>query len=141
MNAPGVADGPHVEIAVAVVEHEGQYLIGLRPEGVPLGGFWEFPGGKVVSGESPEEAARRECLEETGLEVRVTGNYPPVVHDYPHGRVHLSFFACAAVAAVRPLPTRFRWVPTAELGEYRFPPANEALLGLLAELHSQRQRG
>ena len=58
-------------IAVAVVEHDGRYLVGQRPAHVPLGGFWEFPGGKVERGETPEAAAIRECLEETGLTVHI----------------------------------------------------------------------
>ncbi len=52
-------------IAIAVVEHDGNFLIGLRPSGAVLGGLWEFPGGKVEPDETPEAAAARECLEET----------------------------------------------------------------------------
>src|SRR5437764_2006476 len=56
-------------IAVAVVEKDGHFLVGQRPEGVSLAGLWEFPGGKIEPGESPEAAAVRECLEETGVDV------------------------------------------------------------------------
>src|SRR5262245_23048023 len=84
-------------IAIAVVEHAGRYLVGRRPEGVPLAGLWEFPGGKVRDGETPEKAAASECLEETGLEVHVGQAYPEVVHAYEHGQVRLSFFACTPV--------------------------------------------
>ena len=123
-----------MEIAVAVVEREGRYLIGLRPAGAELAGYWEFPGGKVRAGESPADAARRECREETGLAVRVIGNYATVEHDYPHGRLRLHFFACIPVGSGGPsqeTPERFRWVTAAELGGYRFPPANEVVLRLL----------
>ena len=85
---------PRVEIAIAVVERDGQFLIGLRPEGESLAGYWEFPGGKVTAGETAEDAARRECLEETGLEVRIVGTYPAIAYDYPHASVQLHFFAC-----------------------------------------------
>jgi mutator protein MutT len=111
-----------------VVERGGKFLIGLRPDGAPLAEVWEFPGGKIVPGESHAEAACRECLEETGLEVRIAGEYPSVDHDYAHGRVRLRFFACVPLAEHRPLPSRFRWVSVAELHDYRFPPANGALL-------------
>ncbi|MBI3839784.1 MAG: NUDIX domain-containing protein, partial [Planctomycetia bacterium] len=60
-----------VEIAVAVVEGDGKFLIGQRETGVPLAGLWEFPGGKVEPGEPAENAAIRECLEETGWLVRI----------------------------------------------------------------------
>ena len=123
---------------MAVVEHNGSYLIGLRPDGVPLAGYWEFPGGKVQDGELPEQAAVRECLEEAGLEVRVTGSYLPADHDYDYARVRLLFFACASGKQRRPLPRRFRWVPASELSHYRFPPANAALLGQLASADAGR---
>ena len=48
---------PPTPIAVAVVRYDGKFLIGRRPEGVPLAGLWEFPGGKVHAGETPEAAA------------------------------------------------------------------------------------
>ena len=120
-----------VDIAVAVVEHEGKFLIGLRTVGVALAGLWEFPGGKVESGETPAAAAVRECLEETGLSVHVTGQYPQVVHDYPHGRVRLHFLACAPAEPPRGLPQGFRWVLRTDLKQYSFPPANSAVIELL----------
>ena len=127
---PNAAE-PRLEIAVAVVEHEGRFLIGQRDEHATLAGYWEFPGGKIESGESPETAAIRECLEETGLAVRITGAYPVVVHDYDHGRVRLHFMACQTEQGQSQPRSRFRWVPAAELGGYAFPPANKTLLDLL----------
>jgi mutator protein MutT len=126
------ASESRVEIAVAVVGHQGRFLIGQRPDGATLGGYWEFPGGKVEQGESPQEAACRECLEETGVAVRVVGEYLIVDHDYAHGALHIQFFACAPSDNVNELPARFRWVPRGELHHYRFPPANDRLLSLLA---------
>lgn len=118
-------------IAVAVVRRASEVLIGRRPEGVPLAGYWEFPGGKVRAGESPREAAARECLEETGITVEVGEEYPAATHHYPHGRVELRFFACTPrEPPAEPRPP-FRWAPVASLGEYRFPPANAALLEFL----------
>jgi 8-oxo-dGTP diphosphatase len=128
MSARGQAPAPRVEIAVAVVEDEGRFLIGLRGGDAPLAGLWEFPGGKIQPGESPEDAAVRECLEETGLLARVTGRYPEASHDYEHARVRLHFFACASVEQQGPLPERFRWAPAAELSQFAFPPANAGLL-------------
>ena len=81
-------------IAVAVVEHDRQYLIGKRPPGVPLAGYCEFPGGKVHPGETPAAAAERECLEETGLQVEVVRQLDAAVHDYDHGQLQLYFFLC-----------------------------------------------
>src|SRR5262249_13310601 len=58
-------------VAIAVVEHGERFLVGIRPEGKPLAGFAEFPGGKVNDGETPEAAAIRECDEESGLRIEV----------------------------------------------------------------------
>ena len=58
-------------IAIAIVEYDGLFLVGQRPPDVPLAGLWEFPGGKVQAGETPEAAAARECFEETGLTAQV----------------------------------------------------------------------
>jgi 8-oxo-dGTP diphosphatase len=121
-----------VEIAVAVVERDGEFLVGRREGNVPLAGLWEFPGGKVETGETPASAALRECLEETGWTVRVLGTHLVVDHDYEHAAVRLHFCACAPVESRRALPPRFRWVARQDLGAYDFPPANRAILALLA---------
>src|SRR5688500_18018409 len=103
-------------IAIAVVEHDGQFLIGQRPEGVPLAGLWEFPGGKIQSGETPEAAAVRECLEETGLAVEPLSRYPEHVQSYDHDRVRLYFIACRLADVVKNLPNPpFRWAARDEL--------------------------
>jgi len=121
-------------IAITVVEHEGQFLIGQRPAGVALAGLWEFPGGKIQPGESPEAAAVRECVEETGLLVEPLFRYPDRVQWYDHDRVELFFIACRLSPAA-PLPPRepFRWVPRDRLKDYEFPAGNTALLELLVQ--------
>lgn len=115
-------------IAVAVLQHGDRVLIGRRPAGVPLAGLWEFPGGKVRQGEAAEQAAARECLEETGLAVRIVGTYCEVVHHYGHDAVRLEFFAAEPVDPAAPPREPYRWVPVAELDCYEFPAANAAVL-------------
>jgi 8-oxo-dGTP diphosphatase len=116
-------------IAIAVVEHAGNFLIGQRPADVPLGGLWEFPGGKIEPGESPEAAAVRECLEETGLAVEPLFRFPEHVHEYDHDRVQLVFVACRPQSQeVGPLPDPFRWVSRVELARYGFPAGNRAII-------------
>ena len=131
MSAGDQTQPPRIEIAVAVVADEGRFLIGRRGDDVPLAGLWEFPGGKIQPGESPVDAAVRECLEETGLLVRVRGRYPEARHDYEHASVRLHFFASVGIEQQSPLPRRFRWVAAAELSQFAFPPANAGLLSLL----------
>jgi 8-oxo-dGTP diphosphatase len=120
-------------IAIAVVEHDGRYLIGRRPEGVPLAGLWEFPGGKVEPDETPAAAAARECREESGLDVAIGPPYPAVVHQYNHDRLQLHFFAARPLDPESPPREPFRWVAGHELADYPFPEANAALVQYLID--------
>jgi len=122
-----------IPIAVAVVRRGDEVLIGRRPQGQPLAGLWEFPGGKVREGESPSEAAARECREETGLDIRVGPLHLEVDHTYRHGRVRICFFAASPVDAAQEPRRPFRWVPRSELAHYAFPPANAAMLAKLRD--------
>jgi mutator protein MutT len=119
---------PFVEIAVAVVERDGKLLIGQRPAGTALAGYWEFPGGKMEPGESPAQAAVRECLEESGLVIRIVGQHSVVEYAFQHGRMRIHFLLALPEKSSQPLPARFRWVPAVELADYAFPAANAALV-------------
>ncbi len=117
------------QIAIAVVEHEGCFLIGQRPPGVPLAGLWEFPGGKMEPNETAKEAAVRECREETGLTVEAVGTWLVQEEEYPHGRVRLHFIACRLASKETGLPHEpFLWAARGKLLEYEFPSGNRELL-------------
>ena len=117
-------------IAVAVVEHQGRFLVGVRPSSTVLAGKHEFPGGKVKSGESPEAAAIRECHEETGLGVEIVGKYSVHVESYAHDRVALHFFAATLPSATSSAPVSppWQWVPRCELSQLDFPKGNRELI-------------
>jgi mutator protein MutT len=119
------------QIAVAIVEDNDRFLIGLRSKVGVLGGFWEFPGGKVQRGETFEQCAQRECCEETGIEVAVVNELSDCVHQYDYGTVHLHFYHCRPRNVAAEPRSPFRWVRRAELGGYEFPPANAEVLRLL----------
>ena len=124
-------DESATSIAIAVVRHRDRYLIGRRGTQGPLPGLWEFPGGKVRSGETPADAAVRECREETGLEVAARRLLSEVTHTYPHGQLRLFFFECELRDEPTPPSGSFRWVPAAELASYEFPAANRAIIAQL----------
>ncbi len=115
-------------IAIAVVEHNGQFLVGQRPLGVPLAGLWEFPGGKIELGETPESAAMRECMEEAGVEVAIAEAYPEHVQLYDHDHVRLYFFACRPIDPSMTPRDPFRWVTREELARLEFPVGNRGLV-------------
>ncbi|MBC8355719.1 MAG: NUDIX domain-containing protein [Planctomycetes bacterium] len=122
---------PATQIAIAVVERDGYFLVGERPAGKPLAGDAEFPGGRVEAGETPEVAAVRECMEETGLSIAIVGSYDDRLHEYAHDRLHLHFFACRIVGAVEEPRKPFRWVSRRDLRMLKFPEANRSLVRLL----------
>jgi 8-oxo-dGTP diphosphatase len=123
------------QVAIAVVEHEDHFLVGIREVGITLAGFAEFPGGKVEANESAEDAAVRECREETGLEVNVVRLLHQIEFDYPNGLLHISFYLCKPRTDGNPfddpLIGSFRWVTKNELATLKFPPANDELLAIL----------
>jgi len=123
------------QIGIAVVEHRGRYLVGMRPADGPLGGCSEFPGGKCRPGETSGLCARRECLEETGLEVRAVDLLMHRTFTYPHGTFDLHFWLChpAPRAEVADSHKGYLWVPASELRSLQFPEANLPLIDVLAK--------
>jgi 8-oxo-dGTP diphosphatase len=119
-------------VAIAIVESEGAYLVGVRGPDGPLSGYHEFPGGKLNHEETPQDAAVRECEEETGLMVTAGETLYECTHDYPHGRVELTFVLCRPVTKGRPAALgRFEWRTASELASLKFPEANRPVLKLL----------
>jgi 8-oxo-dGTP diphosphatase len=122
-----------VPIGIAVVERDGRFLVGVRPEGTPLAGCAEFPGGKCEPGEESQASAVRECLEETGLAVAPVRLLDAIEWTYPHGSVELHFWLCRECdTAGTPRPP-FRWVERDGLSRLRFPEANAAVVRRLSD--------
>lgn len=119
-----------IEVAAGLVFREGRLLLAQRYPDDPLGGLWEFPGGKRHPGEAFEACLRRELAEELGIEVDVGSLVEAVTHDYPERRVHLRFFHCRWVRhEPRPIGCQaFAWVTREAMETYDFPPADAGLL-------------
>lgn len=119
-----------VEVACAVVRHEGRVLITRRRNQDPLGGLWEFPGGKRLGGESLGACLVRELREELGILIRPGRFLKRIDHRYPGKSVSLYFYECELLEG-RPRPLgcqALRWVRPFELKNYPFPPADEKIL-------------
>ncbi len=85
-----ISNRPVTEVAAGILlDAEGRYLLGQRPEGKPYAGYWEVPGGKIEQGESIFEALKRELLEELGIEIISSEALTVLEHDYPHAYVRL----------------------------------------------------
>lgn len=124
------AEGPVLPVVAGLVFRQGRLLITQRRPGDHLGGLWEFPGGKVESGETPTEGLRRELREELEAEVKVGDLIAEVAHAYPERRVHIQFFRCRLLCG-EPVPRHcaaVAWVTPTELDRYPFPAADARLL-------------
>jgi 8-oxo-dGTP diphosphatase len=122
-------------VALAIVIREGKALVARRRSGDEFDGLWEFPGGKIEAGESPEAAAVRECWEELGCRVtplRILGTH---THDYRSFRVELNAVLCApdAVGGTEGRSQAgSRWVDLEELRALPMPAGNAAFVESLS---------
>ncbi|OYY90589.1 MAG: NTP pyrophosphohydrolase [Sphingomonas sp. 28-66-16] len=125
-------------VAAALVDRDGRILVQQRPPGKPMAGLWEFPGGKIDPGETPEQALSRELREELGIVVTGACLAPATFASAPLGDRHLLLllFLCRKWEGV-PEPieaTALRWVRPVEMHALAMPPADRPLIGLLEAL-------
>lgn len=125
-------------VAAALVDAEGRLLVQQRAADRAMAGLWEFPGGKVEAGETPETALVRELAEELGIAVEPANLAPAAFASAPHGDRHmllLVYIARAWRGTPRPLDAAaLRWVRPAELRDLDMPPADKPLIALLEAL-------
>lgn len=125
-----------VVVAAAVIIKNGRVLLTRRAEGQHLAGIWEFPGGKLEHGESPEEALVRECREECGIEVEIDEILDVAHHRYPEKEVLILFYRCELRRGeVRHLQVAdHAWVAPPDLDRYPLPPADERIAARIRAL-------
>jgi 8-oxo-dGTP diphosphatase len=124
--------------AAALIDADGRVLLQERPEGKPMAGLWEFPGGKVEPGETPEAALIRELHEELGIDVTPACLAPAVFASEPLGDRHLLLLLYACRKWAGQVEARhaaaLRWVRPVEMHRLPMPPADRPLIGLLEAL-------
>lgn len=124
-----------VEVVAALIQANDTFLICQRPAHKARGLLWEFPGGKVEAGESPEQALIRECREELAVTLAVGEICMDVTHAYPDITVHLTLYH-AAVAGGEPCKLEhadIRWVRAEELPAYEFCPADKDIIRAIVD--------
>ena len=133
------ADRPIVLVAaVALVDRDGRVLIARRPEGKPMAGLWEFPGGKVDDGETPEIALIRELDEELGIQVpaRCLAPLTFASHEYEAFHLLMPLYVCRnwdGIVTARE-GQELKWVRPMRLGDYDMPPADKPLIAMVRDL-------
>lgn len=123
-------------VAAALYDSEGRVLIAERPRGKHLAGRWEFPGGKVVPGETEAAALARELAEELGIEVLESRPFVRLSHDYTDRQVELSMWIVERFAgAPRGLEgQQLKWVAPAQLAEQDILEADQPFIEALQRL-------
>lgn len=136
---PEHPDVKTVHVAAAcLIDSDGRILLAQRPEGKSMAGLWEFPGGKIEAGETPEYALMRELEEELGIETRPCCFTPIAYASHCYDNFHLSMplFACRTWRGhIIPKENQtFKWVRTSELSDYPMPEADIPLVSILRQL-------
>jgi len=128
-----VVTHPPIDVVAGVIRRGDQLLITQRLADDTLGGYWEFPGGKVDPGEELKAALKRELREEVGVETEIGEEIHRIVHPYPDRDVRLYFFD-AQIISGEPQKLEvadLRWVRVEELMDFQFPEADRPLIDQL----------
>jgi mutator protein MutT len=122
-----------IEVAAALIEEAGKFLVTQRPPNTHLALYWEFPGGKREPGESLEACLKREILEELNVFAEVQTLVGEYTYDYPDRRVILYFYRCRIINGSP--ESRgchdLKWIAPAEMNEADFPPADISIIQML----------
>ncbi len=122
-----------------IIQERDKFIITQRLNNVPLPLQWEFPGGKLEQGESPEQCIMRELKEEIGVTVKVEKLVDVCFYPYDHGDVVLIFYKCSIVEGTpEPIECKdVKFISATEFSDYKFPPADISVINKL--LNNQKK--
>ncbi len=121
---------PVKDVVAAILLKNNKVLIAQRAANDPLAGFWEFPGGKIEAGESPEESLIREMQEEFCIDIEVKGFFGSSTFQYEKGTIRLLAYICSWSGGVihSTVHHDYTWVEIKDLDQYNFAPADRPLV-------------
>lgn len=128
-------------VSAAVIEKDGRFLIGKRKRGKHFAGNWEFPGGTLEKGETPQQCLKREIREELAIEVEVGDLFCSSTVSYtPEWTITLLAYRTTLISGVFNLSDHdeIRWVEPADLVNYDFPEADKAIVEKLLAVENSR---
>jgi len=121
-----------IRVVAALIVCGDDLLITRRPPDSHLGGLWEFPGGKIQKGETPEQALIREIREELDADIRVVSLFWQEVFEYDIKTVDIAFYFCELLSSRQKIKTlgvsELAWIKREELRQFTFPAADAALI-------------
>lgn len=123
------------DVAAAIIINNGKILIAQRAENQKLAGKWEFPGGKVESGETPEECLKREINEEFGIDIKVNDFFGESIYQYDTETIKLIAYKAQWIDGEYKLTahSQIKWIESYELENYDFAPADIPFIKKLKE--------
>lgn len=123
-----------INVVAAAIEKDGKFFCAQRPEGKSLGGFWEFPGGKLETGESPEQALIREIKEELNSEIEIVTYINEASYDYYFGTVIMKTYHAKLISGNLELleHQNSTWLAPNELDTLNWAPVDQPAVELLS---------
>lgn len=127
-----------IEVTAAIIKNNGKILIARRPIGDTLAGKWEFPGGKIESGETPQECLHREIKEELNIDILVGDYFSDSIYHYPTKTVHLSAYWSTWIKGDIELRSHdaVEWVSIPNLEQFDFAPADLPFINKLRSINN-----
>ena len=127
--------GAAIDVVAAILINDNKVLIAQRADSDPLAGYWEFPGGKIEAGETPEETLIREMQEEFCIDIEVREFFGSSTFQYEKGTIRLLAYICCWIGGVirSTVHHDYAWAEINELDQYNFAPADLPLVEKLGK--------
>jgi len=130
-----------IEVTAAIIVKGNKVMIARRAHGKHLAGYWEFPGGKIEQGETPESCLTRELKEEFDIEASIENYIGESIFEYPDKTIRLKAFSCKIISGEIKLNDhdKIEWINIEQLTNYKLAPADIPLIELYDKARNNRK--